>query len=208
MCEHVSGDVAPAFLSRGCFAARLRHARSPLASPSSADAWSVKHVALGRALRVHACAVCKGPASVLSLSGEIVCGEPPQPRSSAVTPGLCGLGLRRGFPVTTPTLRTPGSAPAAPTVLGARVSVHHSWEPTGRAGRRPFDLRGLSTTGGVWGAAWTPMCTEGWPQLRFGGIRGGRELWSAWGRVRGPLRRAWTLECVGSCLGFPWATQR
>lgn len=59
------------------------------------------------------------------------------------------------------------------------------WEPTGPAGCRPLDI-GLEHRGRhPWVGGLDPVCAEGWPQSRLGGVEGGRGLRSVWGCVQG-----------------------
>lgn len=129
--------------------------------------------------------LCRGPTSASLLRGELVYSTPPQPRSRAATPEQHGLDLRRGYLSDHGRPRTSGSAPAGPTVLGSGGVSVGGWEPTGPAGCRPFDI-GLEHRGRhPWVGGLDPVCAEGWPQSRLGGVEGGRGLRSVWGCVQG-----------------------
>lgn len=72
-----------------------------------------------------------------------------------------------------------------PLSSGQRRSVCRRLGTHGLWGRRPFDI-GLEHCGRhPWAGELDPVCAEGWPQSRLGGVEGGRGLRSVWGCVPG-----------------------
>lgn len=72
-----------------------------------------------------------------------------------------------------------------PLSSGQRRSVCRRLGTHGPCGCRPFDI-GLEHRGRhPWVGGLDPVCAEGWPQSRLGGVEGGRGLRSVWGCVRG-----------------------